>query len=93
MSALFTQIFFIEMLRSWTVVRKGHTLEEVDKAEFHNEEHKMMVKLWTSDLKESERKLGNTYQIRDRMRWGCFMILIAGLYQMPLAQIITILAI
>lgn len=61
LSALFTQIFFIEMLRSWMVVRKGYTMEEVDKDDFHNEEHKMMVKLWTSDLKESERKLGNTY--------------------------------
>jgi hypothetical protein len=93
MSAVFMQLFIIEMLRSWLVVKKGHTIKEAEDESFPNYEHLMMMKLWTDDISEKHRKLGNTLMIRSRVRWGIFMSLVAGFYSSPILQICSIAAV
>jgi hypothetical protein len=45
---------------------------------------------WTHELKESEREKGNTYMLRDRLRWTGFQLMVAGLQKLPVFQITLI---
>ena len=83
-SAVFMQIFIIELMRSWIMVKKGYTMKEAEEETFPSYEHTMMLKMWTDDISEEHRKLGNTLMISSRVRWGVFMALVAGFYSMPI---------
>lgn len=56
-----------------------------------DKEHAQLIQYWTRDLNESEIKAGNTYMIRDRIRWTFFMIILAGLSSSKSFQIFIVL--
>ena len=49
-----------------------------------------MFNSWTADLKPKEKTRGNTYMIRDRIRWSLLQLFIAGLQSFEVAQILGI---
>lgn len=52
-----------------------------------------MYNSWTQDLKEKEKLKGNTFMVRNRVRWSLFQVIIAGLNTFETAQICIITAI
>lgn len=84
------QLFVIEIIRAWIVIKKGHTVKEEKEELIPDYEHVLIMRLWTSDISEAHRKLGNTLMIRSRIRWAIFMTLVSGFYSMPILQIVLI---
>ena len=52
-----------------------------------------MYHSWTQDLKEKEKLRGNTFMVRNRIRWSIFQVIIAGLNTFETAQICLIMGI
>lgn len=73
-SALYSSTLIIELLRAYDLLGKRYKEGELE----FNFELKLMHNDWTKDLKQSEKDKGNTYMIRDRVRWTLFQIVIAG---------------
>lgn len=70
LSWLVTSIIIIEFIRAWLIVRTpGVTFETLSSKNF---EKGLIKKYWTRHLNEKEKSSGNTYMLRDRMRWTLF---------------------
>ena len=53
----------------------------------------MIQQYWVRHLDVTEAKKGNTFMIRNRIRWSLFQVIIAGLNTFETAQICIITAI
>lgn len=62
----------------------------VEALELKSYEHSLMKKYWTRHLNEKEQKSGNTYMVRDRIRWILFQIALVGLQMNSAFQICLI---
>ena len=78
LSILTTSVFMLETIRAYFLVKQGYSKRQIEHPDF-NFELKHLHQIWTADLKEKEKYNGNTYMIRDRARWICFQLIIAGL--------------
>jgi hypothetical protein len=87
-SALYSTILLIELARAYNLLKKRYTKEEVE--HFIGHEYKQMHNYWTSGLKQKAKDEGNTYMLRDRVRWTLFQLFVAGLQMLPVAQIFSI---
>lgn len=74
LSMVYSSTLIIELLRAYDLLGKKYKEEELE----FNFELKLMHRDWTKDLKKSEKDKGNTFMIRDRVRWTLFQIVIAG---------------
>lgn len=90
LSTVVTGLFMLEVARAYKLVKKGYTKKVIESPEFNSEE-RHMHQIWTADLKEKEKYNGNTYMIRDRLRWVSFQLIIAGLQKLPMFQISLIM--
>ena len=70
-SMLFCQLMAIEIMRAWILAKRRYKKEELEKVGFDGE-IRWMYNSWTSDLKEKEKKRGNTFMVRNRIRWSIF---------------------
>jgi hypothetical protein len=75
---IFNSLLNIELIRAWLIVKKGYSDKQLEDQEF-DLEVKWMFNSWTADLKPKEKLKGNTYMIRDRIRWSLFQLCVAGL--------------
>lgn len=89
LSTIFTNLLAIELMRAYVLITKKKKLKEINSDDF-NYEQKLLHEAWTADMKESERENGNTFMIRDRLRWSAFQFIIAGLQKLPVLQICLI---
>lgn len=89
LSILFASLLNVELIRAWAIVKKCYTEEQLKKEGF-DLEVKWMFESWTADLKSKEKEKGNTYMIKDRIRWSLFQLFIAGLQSLEVAQITSI---
>lgn len=77
-SIVFCQLMALELVRAWQMVKRCYTKEQLEHKDF-DQEVKWMYNSWTSDLKEKEKRRGNTFMVRNRIRWSIFQVIIAGL--------------
>lgn len=89
LSMIFNSLLNIELIRGWMIVRRGYSEKQLEDPEF-DLEVKWMFNSWTADLKPKEKLKGNTYMVRDRIRWSLFQLCVAGLQSFEVAQITMI---
>lgn len=89
LSTLLTNFFVLELVRAYVLLKKKKQLKEIESENF-NYEQRLLHEAWTHELKESEREKGNTYMLRDRLRWTGFQLMVAGLQKLPVFQITLI---
>jgi hypothetical protein len=70
-------LLIVELARAYNLLKKGLTVKEVE--EKLGNEKVQMYNYWTRGLKEKEKKGGNIYLLKDRVRWTIFQVFIAGL--------------
>lgn len=71
LSMVFNSLLNVELIRAWLMVKKGYSEKQLEDPEF-DLEVKWMFNSWTADLKPKEKEKGNTYMVRDRIRWSLF---------------------
>lgn len=90
LSIAVTTVISLEFVRAWMIVsRKNVDLEKL-KEEHH--EQSMIRQYWTRHLDEQAQKHGDTYMVRDRLRWTVFQVALVGL-QMNSALQISLIAV
>lgn len=72
-----TAVIMVEFIRAWLVVRKKNV--DVEKTNSENYEKGLILQYWTRHLDESARKKGDTFMVRDRVRWTIFQVILVGL--------------
>lgn len=74
------------MIRGYNEVRQRYTAKQME-SKFFNTEKKLIVEFWTKGLEDKEICRGNTYMIRERVRWSLIQMAIVGLQSLPRVQI------
>ena len=70
LSLLVTVVITLDFIRAWIIVgRKNFTVESLSEI---NYEHGLIKKYWTRHLDETAQQNGNTFMVRDRVRWTVF---------------------
>ena len=82
----FQQIVIIELIRAYMVLREKHTQKNMERISF-DKEKKQIHAFWTKGLKQKEIDRGNTFFVRQSIRWSLIQLEIVGLQGIPIAQI------
>lgn len=59
----------LELLRAYNLIKEKHPIEKIEKKKF-NHEKRLMLLFWTKNLEKKEISKGNTYMVRERVRWS-----------------------
>ena len=86
LSLIVTSVIIIEMIRAWSTVSQINV--DPLKLKEKDEEKWRIYEFWTSHLETKEQKIGNTYMIRDKIRWTLFQLIIVTLQKNSAMQIL-----
>ena len=78
LSLLIYLILTLEVIRGWHFANKGIEMKP-ELAHKYTHEEKSMFTVWMNTLDPECAKLGNTFQVKERIRWCVFQILVVTL--------------
>jgi hypothetical protein len=77
-SIIFCSILLIELSRAYILLGQKFTNKQVESRHF-NYEKMVMHGNWTRGLSDEAKQQGNTFMVRERVRWTIFQAVISGL--------------
>lgn len=91
LSLVINAVVTLELVRGYIVLQKYKMDSELVKS--INYEQGILHNFWCKDLHHNQKKLGNAFMVKDRIRWSCFQFIVVTLQMNYMFQITLILTI
>jgi hypothetical protein len=72
-SVLTLNVYIIDMLYAYEVIKRGYSEKQALEADFMDQ---FTYNIYTLGLKEKEKQRGNTFLVRDKLRWFTIFLII-----------------